>query len=130
MQKQENKFAATVNIGLPGSIWFEKTSNPFRAGMPDFYYEGPKSILWVEYKWLNKPFNDNCVAEKICTTRSWNLQRLWLNRAHLNSVNTAVIIGVGTKQGYILKYPYCYHKDQDILYSVSNIQEWIISNVT
>lgn len=129
MQKQENKFAATVNKGLSGSIWYEKTSNPFRAGMPDFYYEGPKGILWVEYKWREKPFADSCVAAKLCSTRSWNIQRIWLDRSFLNGVNTAVIIGVGTSQGYILEYPYCYRKEQDPLYSVSDIQEWITSHV-
>lgn len=90
--KPENRFIGRVNKKLPDAVYVEKTNNPYRGGIPDCYYEGDYSILWVEYKWLPAvPPRINLTDDKgVCLSR---LQQQWLTRAQNNGVPTAVIVG-------------------------------------
>jgi hypothetical protein len=86
--KPETRFIARVHKGL-GDVYFEKTNNPYRRGMPDVYYEGPSgAILWVEYKWYNK-LPALLDLQRVLSP----LQQHWLRRAHNNQVNVAVVVG-------------------------------------
>lgn len=114
--KPETRFAKTLFSKLPDSVYFEKTNNPYRAAMPDFYIEGPKGIIWVEIKWIPEPWIRNREASKICSTVSWIKQRRWLARAHANNVNTGVIIGIGSgreTRAYLLEFPYSFSFDEN-----------------
>jgi hypothetical protein len=90
--KPENRFLNLVHKHLPNTVYFEKTHNIYRGGTPDVYYEGPKTILWAEYKYLPKlPKTINLIGQK--TPPLSALQQRWLTRAQANNVNVAVIIG-------------------------------------
>lgn len=78
-----------------------KTNNPFVAGCPDLYVEGPASILWIEFKQLEviPSFLTLCEGSKPKLTP---LQQEWLIRAENNGVTTAVIVGC-QQRGIILQ---------------------------
>ena len=91
-KKPETTFSKGVNRHLPGEVYAEKTNNPFRGGIPDYYYEGNCGILWAEYKyWTTVPAL--IVVEKIVTPRQW----VWLERSYKNGINVCIIVGY--KQG-------------------------------
>lgn len=78
-------------------VYFEKTNNPFRSGIPDFYYEAPKGKhLWVEYKWYEtipkNPFH--LLAGK--NPKISPLQWKWLDRAYVNDQPVRVVVGFGS----------------------------------
>lgn len=89
-QKPETRAAKAVNDLLPAAVYYEKIHNTYRGGTPDFYYEGPRSQLWVEYKHFGSyPRNWSVITdERRGLTR---LQQNWLRRAHRNGHRTAVI---------------------------------------
>lgn len=61
----------------------------YSRGTPDRYYEGNSGCIWVEYKFLRiLPAKLIKVHDKVTPK-----QQLWLNRAHDNGVNVAVIVG-------------------------------------
>ena len=122
--KQETSFSKLVNSKLDPSIYFEKTNNPFRYAMPDFYYEGPKDILWTEYKWIEKPWTKNLDPSQICLRKEWIHQRHWLERAYKNNKNAWAIIGIGAgrnTKGYILEYPFEFNIESHLLLAVDDI---------
>jgi len=97
MVQPETRLHRRVNAHLPGWVHAEKTNNPYRAAMPDFYYEGPGVVAWIEYKnlaaWPVRATTPVSVA-KHCSKRTWPRQRIWLGRAHRNGVLAAVFFGV------------------------------------
>jgi hypothetical protein len=89
-QKPETRAAKLVNNQLPNFVYYEKMHNVYRGGTPDFYYEGPSSILWAEYK----HFSHYPRSWSVITNEERGLTRLqqnWLRRAHHNGHKTAVI---------------------------------------
>ena len=129
-QKPESRLAKYIFSKVRKDVYFEKINNQFRAGIPDYYVEGPGNILWVEVKWIEKPWTKNLEPSKICRTASWTKQRHWLERAHKNGKQTCVIVGTGSGQstkGYILEYPYGY--DMVDIQSVNEITKWIENKV-
>ena len=98
-QKPETRAAKLVNDWLPSSVYFEKMHNVYRGGTPDFYYEGPSDMLWVEYK----HFPHYPRSWSVITDEHRGLSRLqqnWLRRARNNHRKTAVI--AKHPQGYAL----------------------------
>lgn len=91
--KPENLFIGRVHKLLPPEIYHEKMANPYRGGTPDEYYEGPKGILWVEYKYLEKLPPKLCLTNLKGPTSVTPLQQKWLERAVANNVNACVILG-------------------------------------
>jgi len=131
-EKPENRFINLVHSKMHKDVYYEKMNNPYRSGTPDVYYEGKADILWVEYKWIPKPWSKDLLPEEICSTKSWIAQRNWLKRAYDNGVNAVVIVGIGSgrlSRGYILHYPFSFNsKVSD--YPVSTISSWIWETVT
>lgn len=114
MEKSETTFSRLFHKYINGSIYFEKMSNPYKSGTPDFYYENQSRILWVEHKWITKPWKANREASKICSTASWTHQRHWLIRAHDSLIPVRTIIGIGKGKGtlvYILAHPFTFDVD-------------------
>jgi len=132
-QKQETTFANLVNSKLDPRIYYEKMNNPYRSGIPDFYYEGPSSILWVEYKWIAKPWTEDKTPEEVCDRKEWGHQRRWLERAYNNDVMTTTIVGIGlgrTASGYVLNFPYWFNVELNAQWSTQAIAEiierWVV----
>lgn len=67
---KESNFIRRVHRRLDKRVY--RQHMPSGSGTPDYYYEGPGGILWVEYKvhpnWLSR------------------LQELWIERARGNGV--------------------------------------------
>lgn len=127
-RKPENTFINLLNSKLSKDIYYEKMSNPFRSGTPDVYYEGPRNILWVEYKWIPNEWTNNREPSKICPTKSWTHQRHWLERAYKNNIPAYVIVGIGSgryARGYVLQYPFCFQTNQNFVKPIDELVSFI-----
>ena len=94
-QKAETKFSERLHKGLPKELYVEKTHNPLRYGVPDFYYEGVRD-LFAEHKWINKPIDRDVEAldlSAIFKSKSWRQQYEWLMRRHRNKHLARLFIG-------------------------------------
>jgi hypothetical protein len=98
LKKQESKLIEKIIKILPEGIYVEKTFNPLRRGTPDLYIEAPHGIMWVECKWIPKPWTEP--VTEICDSASWPLQKRWLQRAKRNGVAVGVLVGVGNNDHY------------------------------
>jgi hypothetical protein len=124
MTQHETQFSTALHRSLIGSkIYFEKTNNAWRRGIPDFYYEAPGIIAWCEHKWIPKPWTGAVDSENICKTKSWPLQYRWLKRTYNNGQLALVMIGVGNnKQGYCLEFPFAFDPNTTPLLSISKLR--------
>lgn len=124
-EKNETTFYKAVNRKLDKSIFFEKMSNPFRSGIPDFYYEGPTGkVIWVEYKWIEKEWETSKSPSEICPHKSWIQQRRWLERAHNRGVGAYTIVGIGkgkNAKAYLLSHPFNFIKNYDLAGSLDDL---------
>ena len=129
----ENAFIQLVHAKLDSSVYREKTNNPFRSGMPDVYYEGPKGILWVEYKWIKALWNADRPRADICKTRSWIAQHRWLDRATQHGVRAFVVVGVGQGRqalAYVLSHPYDFTVAENQPVTIQQLRTWILEQTT
>jgi len=94
----EGRYIDKVHRQLDDSVYHVSMTNPYIGGIPDIYYEGTKSCLWVEYKCIPKwPKQLDCT--KLLTAN----QLSWLQRAQENHGNCAVIVGTHNGEGIILR---------------------------
>jgi hypothetical protein len=129
MYKQENYFIKCVHDKLRAyKVYWEKTHNPYRAGLPDVWYSGPRGDLWVEYKYMTtfpSKFRVGLTA----------LQHKWLEERYKEGRNVAVIVGVPQRQGVILtelQWKEMYTKP-DFLSKAQDLEEivkWIASQIS
>jgi len=92
MPKPEAAAVAAVNKKLHTAVWHEGNGGGFVNGKPDQYYEGPAGALWIEYKFalkLPRLLNLCNVGKSPSLSK---LQHAWVNRAHTNGVNVAVVL--------------------------------------
>ena len=92
-RKPENGYISSVNRALTTAVYREKTSNPFRKGMPDMYYEGDKGSLWIEFKWRYKIIGELCLTDRMKGGFLSHFQSEWLKRAHACGQRVGVIVG-------------------------------------
>lgn len=92
----EARFIRSINRLLPSDIYSEGMANPYRGGTPDRYYEGSRSHLWVEYKYIKTVPASWRIKDHVTA-----LQIKWIRRAQKNHVPIAVIAGFN-KSGLIL----------------------------
>lgn len=85
--KPESTFHRAIHKKLRG-VYFEKMSNPWRAGTPDVWYSGPKRDLWIEYKWLPTTPQRGIVQPNLSPR-----QARWLNDRKAEGRNVAVVVG-------------------------------------
>lgn len=97
--KPESKFIGRVHKHVPDNVYRMKTHNPYVAGVPDCYYSGTKSELWVEYKYIAKLPARGDTLIKLGVT---SLQCEWLIGRHDEGRNVAVIVGCSSG-GVILR---------------------------
>lgn len=86
-RKPENTFISGVHRHLPAGIYHMKNSNAYLGGVPDVWYSGPLSDLWVEYKFIES-ISRNGVKPNLS-----ELQREWLDARTREGRNCAVIVG-------------------------------------
>ena len=91
--KPEGRFIDKVHRHLPKSVYRQGMGLTATNGTPDMYYEGDRSILWVEYKWINKMPESIDLRHRKTSPKLSKLQQRWLRRATANHVRTAVILG-------------------------------------
>lgn len=88
----EGQYIAKIGKKLPDYVTAEKTHNSFRGGIFDMYYESPRGLLWVEYKWIPKmPVRDKTMIVPDMS----DLQLQWGLERHTNNIPCAVIVGIG-----------------------------------
>lgn len=85
--------------------------NSAYVGTPDFYYEGNKSHIWVEWKfWKTVPpaFNLVTPTRPSHKTKLSSMQTAWLDRAWRNGTDAIVICGC-PDGGAILTIDECHY---------------------
>lgn len=92
--KPETRLIQRVHRALDPSVYAEKTNNPYRAGIPDVYYEGPTRLgmAWVEYKYRPTNFKAYTTWDEMFALASAHQQR-WMARAHGNSKKVGMVVG-------------------------------------
>jgi hypothetical protein len=125
--KPETTFIKSVHNHLP-ETYFEKTHNPYRAGIADVWYSGLTSDLWVEYKY--EPSLPRSKDYRVKTTAH---QDKWLADRTAEGRRVAVILGV-PKGGIIMldgawltPQPVAYFKDN--LLPRQEVALWIYNRV-
>ena len=91
----ENRFLQSVHRLLPASIYRMKNHNPYVGGVPDCWYSGGSSCLWVEYKFLVIPKRPATIVD-FCAEKNpllSVLQQEWIRSRHIEGRNVGVIIG-------------------------------------
>lgn len=84
--KPERRYRETVNKKLSKLTYYQAMDGTSTNGTPDSYYEGPSSLMWVEWKWTDSK-NPRLIPDPR------DLQKRWLRRAYGNNVKVAVICG-------------------------------------
>lgn len=86
----EHSFIRAVHSKLDTALRKWKIHDQFAGGVPDAYYLGPTSDLWIEYKYVKLlPIRPD---SQIKTSLS-ELQKLWLNDLHRCKRKCALVIG-------------------------------------
>jgi len=93
VSQPENTFIASVHRHLPVGLYHMKNHNQYNGGIPDVWYSGPKSDLWVEYKFAVLPKR----GDTLVTPNLSALQVDWLTSRFGEGREVGVI--VGTKNG-------------------------------
>ena len=87
----EHSFVKSIHRYLHPDVYKWKIHDTFTGGVPDAMYVGPKSLLFVEYKYVKElPKRDTTLVKHSLTP----LQLQWLERINGPS-RSALVIGVG-----------------------------------
>ena len=94
-QGPENTFIDSVHKHLPAYVYRMKNHNAYVGGVPDMWYSGSVSDLWVEYKFIEVP---RCGATLIDLTSGKrptlsHLQQNWLRSRHEEGRKVGVVVG-------------------------------------
>jgi hypothetical protein len=86
----EHSFIRAVHRNLPSELFRWKIHDTFAGGVPDAFYAGPASTLFVEYKYLKTlPKRDDTYLRTSLSPQ----QIHWLNTMHDYTQPVAVVIG-------------------------------------
>jgi hypothetical protein len=127
--KPESTFTASINRQKAlKETYFEKTNNPFRSGIADFWYSGERGDLWVEYK-----YEPSLPKIKEYRPDLSPRQLKWLGDRRDEGRNVAVILGlpeggvIYTDKSWILTF----NQDELMARSLSRpeIAQWIFEQV-
>jgi hypothetical protein len=127
----EHSFIRAVHGYLPPEVFRWKIHDTFAGGVPDAFYAGPASTLFVEYKYV-KAFPKRPTSP-IKTTLSAQ-QIHWLNAMHQYNQPVAVVIGC-EKQAVILQnkaWDSTLSKEEFLSQAVTfnNVSVWIHNKVS
>jgi hypothetical protein len=88
----EHSFIRAVHAHLPPEVFRWKIHDKFAGGVPDAFYAGPASTLFVEYKYVKTlPKRDDTLIRTCLTPQ----QIHWLNTLHDYNQPVALIVAVG-----------------------------------
>lgn len=97
-KKPENQFITSVHKHIPIShLYRMKNNNPFVGGIPDVYYSGSLSDLWIEYKFITATTPRNTVVPSLSKQ-----QLAWIKGRQSEGRSVWVVIGC-KNGGVILK---------------------------
>lgn len=86
--KPETQFITSVHKHLSPDVYRMKNNNPYVGGIPDCWYSGLKSDLWVEYKFIPVKTPKSQVVPDLS-----KLQLRWLKGRLKEGRNVLVIVG-------------------------------------
>lgn len=85
----ETSKTATLGGKVKHRIHYDKTTNPYKRGIPDCYYSGSSRDLWSEHKYLRTiPKVVDLTKTRITTT----LQQRWLVGRAQEGRNVSMVI--------------------------------------
>ena len=87
--KPESTFTRSVNKHLPKEVYYMKNNNVYCAGVPDMWYSGPGSDLWVEYKFIVIPKRPDTLIKIELS----DLQKTWLKERDAEGRSVGVRVG-------------------------------------
>jgi len=90
----EHGFIRAVHADLPPEIFRWKIHDTFAGGVPDAFYAGPASTLFVEYKYIKSLPKRKSTPIKTCLTPQ---QKHWLNTLYDLSQPVALVVGVSNQ---------------------------------
>lgn len=86
--KPETTFRLSVERHLPPTLYRVKLNLPLVGGIPDSWYSGRLTDLWVEYKYIK------CLPQRVPVKIDLStLQVKWLRDRFHEGRNVAVIVG-------------------------------------
>lgn len=88
----EHGFIRAVHAHLPPELFRWKIHDSFAGGVPDAFYAGPASSLFVEYKYVKSLPQRGNTQIRTCLTPQ---QKYWLDRLHDLNQPVALILGSG-----------------------------------
>lgn len=91
----ESDFIASVRKKLTPDVYALKLNLPYTAGVPDCWYSGAKSDMWIEYKFL-KQLPRTIDPRKLLSP----LQAKWITDRAAENRKVAVVIG--SSDGHII----------------------------
>ena len=84
----ETTYIRSVNRLLPNDIYCWKVNDQYTSGVPDCWYSGEQSDLWIEWKYVRKLPKRAVVKPNLS-----ELQKNWLRERHRQGRKTAVVVG-------------------------------------
>jgi hypothetical protein len=124
MAGPERRFIDKVHRRLAPTIFKECYTGMIGSnGTPDYYYEGPTGALRIEYKGVDGKFPKtiDLINKKPKLTP---LQRRWVDRAHKNDIEVAVILG-GDQGGIIFTEGSWARK-----HALSDLRIWTLEDIS
>lgn len=95
-KKPETQFTTSIHKHIPSRLLYRmKNNNPYVGGIPDVWYSGSKTDLWVEYKYI--PITTP--REQVVPSLS-KQQLRWIKDRYGEGRNVWVI--VGSKNGGVI----------------------------
>lgn len=85
----ENTFIKSVHKKLPADVYYMKNHNQYVGGIPDCWYSGSASDLWIEYKFVVLPKRD----DTLIVPNLSELQVDWITSRSKEGRRVGVIIG-------------------------------------
>lgn len=121
---REKSLYQAVNRAVPKTIHRQSMTGATMVnnGTPDFYYDGPRSFLWVEYKQLNAMPRSG-MARGAYT----ELQLMWMERRHRNGGHVVGIVGLPNRTAVIQTTPDAWRQGSSTgtALSIKEVAAWI-----
>ena len=91
----ENTFIRSVHKFLPPGLYHMKNHNQYVSGPADVWYDGPRTDMWAEYKFIVVPKRETTVIDLVGGKNPLltPLQQKWLADRHDNGRTVMVIVG-------------------------------------